>query len=426
MGGAFSAVPGGAEAACSNPATLVETSAPELTAVYGKLYSGLTDDSKIGQGYFGFAMPVKRYLPGVAAFSWSDVRLSAAYSESSYSLSYATAVYRGVNGGISLKYLRRGYVADAYTATDPVFANGYSKGALGADLGLFWRPEARYALGLTVKNINKPDLGLASSDQLPVEVRTGVSYAIKSSLLDFDAAFADGGYNLSAGAEYFFQRRFALRMGLSAGSDSRRSVNMGLGGRFGLAEFNYAFSLPIGGIAGTVGSHLLAFSFRFGVEPVSAADQAAAAELRRAEEKLSLQGEKIRVLQDKLEAVMKQGSEQAKQPAQPAQPAYVPAQIPAPQAEVSREIESLKLELDKARTDMETLKARAAAKPAAVKPAPAQPARRNYVVKEGDTLESIAASVYGNPDRWPEIYRANSGSLGRGGEVKPGQVLVLP
>lgn len=430
MGGAFTAIPGGAEAACSNPATLVETTSPELTAVYGRLYSGLTDDSEIGQGYFGFAMPVKRYLPGAAAFSWSDIRLSDAFSESAYTISYATHVYRGINAGLSLKYLRRGYVADAYTAMDPVFSDGYSKGALGADLGFFWRPEPRYALGLTIKNLNKPDLGLASSDPLPVEVRAGVSYAVKSSLLDFDAAFSDSDYNLSAGAEYFFQRRFALRMGLSAGNDARRSVNMGLGGRFGLAEFNYAFSLPIGGISGTVGTHLLAFSFRFGAEPAQLAEQAAAAaaaaDLKRAEEKLSLQGEKIRVLQDKLDSVVKQGSEQARQPAQPA---VVPAQIPGPQqSEVSREIESLKQELDKARVDMEALKARAAAKPAAVKPAPgaAQPVRRNYVVKEGDTLESIAAATYGDSERWPEIYRANAGSIGRGGEVKPGQVLVLP
>lgn len=434
MGGAFTAIPGGAEAACSNPAALIETHQPELTAVYGRLYSGLTDDSKIGQGYFGFAMPVKKYLPGAAAFSWSDLRLSEAYSESAYSVSYATHVYRGVNAGVSLKYLRRGYVSDAYTAVDPVFADGYSKGAFGADLGLFWRPEPRYAVGMTVKNINKPDLGLASSDPLPMEVRAGVSYAVKSSLLDFDAAFAGSDYTLSAGAEYMFQRRYALRMGLSAGNDSRRSVNLGLGGRFGLAEFNYAFSLPIGGIAGTIGSHLLAFSFRFGAEPASVTDQAsaaaaaaAAAELKRAEEKIALQGEKIRALQDRLDAVVRQSAEQAR-PA--AQAAVVPAQIPAPPAsEVSRvEIDSLKQELEKARAEMEALKRAKAAQPA-LKPVPApaeKVARRTYVVKDGDTLQSIASAVYGDPDRWPEIYRANAGSLGRGGEVKAGQVLVLP
>jgi nucleoid-associated protein YgaU len=79
---------------------------------------------------------------------------------------------------------------------------------------------------------------------------------------------------------------------------------------------------------------------------------------------------------------------------------------------------------------MEALKVKSEARPSvqpAPKAAPQQPARRtSYVVKEGDTLGSIAASVYGDSERWGDIYRANSGSLGRGGEVKPGQVLIIP
>ena len=439
MAGAFTAVPGGAEAACSNPATLTELGSPELTAVYGRLYSGLSDDSSIGQGYFGFAAPIKKYLQGNAAFSWSDTRLSEAYSESAYSLSYATSVYRGIGAGLTLKYLRRAYTSDAYTALDPVFNSGYSKGALGADLGFFYRPRTNYAFGLSFRNLNKPDLGLASSDPLPLETRAGFSYLTRSTLLDVDAAFAGPDYNLSAGVEHLFQRRFLLRMGLATGNDSRRRVNLGFGSRFGLASFDYAFSLPISGIAGTIGSHRLAFSFKFGADAALAEDLAAAADLKRAQERAVLQEEKIRVLQERLDAVVRQSVGLAQQPA--AQPAAVPAQAAQPaqqpvviiqpsqsdakaQAEISRQIENLKLELEKSRAEMETLKARPAA---AQQPKPAQqPARRTYVVKDGDTLGSIAASVYGDADRWPEIYRANSASVGRGGEVKPGQVLSLP
>lgn len=441
MGGAFTAVPGGAEAVCTNPATLLELSSPELTAAYGRLFSGLTDDSKIGQGYFGFAAPVKRYLPGTVGFAWGDTRLSEAYAETSYSVSYATNVYRGISGGLTLKYLRRSYVSDAYTALDPVFSDGYAKGALGADLGFFYRYKTNYAFGLSFKNINKPDLGLAAADRLPVEVRAGASYLMKASLLDIDAAFAGPDYTISSGLEYSFQKRYALRMGLAAGNDSRRNVNIGFGGRFGLAAFDYAFTLPIGGIANTNGSHRLAFSFRFGAEAdlLHADELAAAAELKRAQDRAALQEEKIRVLQERLDAVVRQSLAPA-QPivihAAPPQPAVQPAVQPAPQAqpdaaaqaEINRQLEALKLELEKSRAEMEAIKARAAAKAAAApQPKPQQPSGpRSYVVKDGDTLESIAASVYGNPARWPEIYRANSGSLGRGGAVKTGQVLTLP
>lgn len=440
MGGAFTAVPGGAESVCSNPATLLELPSPELTAAYGRLFSGLTDESKIGQGYFGFAAPVKRYLPGIGGFAWNDTRLSEAYSETSYSVSYATTVYRGVGGGITFKYLRRSYVSDGYTALDPVFAKGYAKGALGADLGFFYRYRTNYAFGLSFRNLNKPDLGLASADRLPIEVRAGASYLMRSSLLDIDAAFSGPDYTISSGLEYSFQKRYALRMGLAAGNDSRRNVNIGFGGRFGLAAFDYAFSLPIGGIANTNGSHRLAFSFRFGAEAdlLRAEELAAAAELKRAQDRAALQEEKIRVLQERLDAVVRQSLvpavpptivvQPAPQPAPQAQPAAQAQPDAEAQAEINRQIEALKLELEKSRAEMEVLKARAAAKPAVTapqaKPQPSGP--RSYMVKEGDTLESIAAAVYGNAARWPEIYRANSGSLGRGGEVKPGQTLTLP
>ena len=48
------------------------------------------------------------------------------------------------------------------------------------------------------------------------------------------------------------------------------------------------------------------------------------------------------------------------------------------------------------------------------------------MVQEGDTLESIAAKVYGDGSKWPSIYKANAGSVGRGGTVKPGQTLAIP
>ena len=402
MGGAFAAVPGGAEAMCSNPASLLEISTPELTAVYGRLYSGLSDDSRIGQGYFGFAAPVKRYLRGAAGFAWNDTRLSDAYSETTFSVSYATAVYRGLGAGLTLKYLRRGYVSDGYTALDPVFSDGYAKGALGADLGFFYRPAPRYAFGLTVKNLNRPDLGLAAADRLPVEVRAGASYAMQTSLLDLDASFSGPDYTVAAGAEYSFQRRYSLRMGLAAGNNSRRTVNMGLGGRFGLAEFDYAFSLPIGGITGTMGSHRLAFSFRFGPE-ADMPPAAVPAGQRSALEKAAPPEEKT-------------GLPQGNKGLSPSS-AAAPEQTGSPKTEV-----------EKNRAETEAVKSRPVPAAGQAQPKPRHQAGGGgtYVVKEGDTLESVADKAYCDPERWPEIYRANTGTVGRGGEIRPGQVLVLP
>ena len=57
--------------------------------------------------------------------------------------------------------------------------------------------------------------------------------------------------------------------------------------------------------------------------------------------------------------------------------------------------------------------------------APAQPA--NYTVVRGDCLWRIAArsDVYGNPDEWPLIYKANSDKITDADLIYPGQVLVI-
>lgn len=51
---------------------------------------------------------------------------------------------------------------------------------------------------------------------------------------------------------------------------------------------------------------------------------------------------------------------------------------------------------------------------------------RIYEVKAGDTLEGIAAKLWGDATRWSELYSANAERLGRGGEVTAGQRLVVP
>ena len=49
-----------------------------------------------------------------------------------------------------------------------------------------------------------------------------------------------------------------------------------------------------------------------------------------------------------------------------------------------------------------------------------------HVVQPGETLRSIAIKVYGEADRWSELYEANRERLQRGGELTPGQKLVVP
>ncbi|NJO05075.1 MAG: LysM peptidoglycan-binding domain-containing protein [Chloroflexaceae bacterium] len=52
---------------------------------------------------------------------------------------------------------------------------------------------------------------------------------------------------------------------------------------------------------------------------------------------------------------------------------------------------------------------------------------QTYIVQQGDTLWSIAARLYGDATRWPDVYNANTGTIGTNANlIIPGQQLTLP
>lgn len=51
---------------------------------------------------------------------------------------------------------------------------------------------------------------------------------------------------------------------------------------------------------------------------------------------------------------------------------------------------------------------------------------RIYEVRAGDSLRSIALKLYGDADRWNELYNANDDRIMRGGDLVPGQKLIVP
>jgi hypothetical protein len=60
-------------------------------------------------------------------------------------------------------------------------------------------------------------------------------------------------------------------------------------------------------------------------------------------------------------------------------------------------------------------------------PPPAGPdLTRRYTVKSGDTLSGIAQSVYGDRNRWRDIYDANRDRLVHSDGIRVGQTLVIP
>lgn len=51
---------------------------------------------------------------------------------------------------------------------------------------------------------------------------------------------------------------------------------------------------------------------------------------------------------------------------------------------------------------------------------------RTYTVEKGDTLSGIAKKMYGNANRYPQIFEANKPMLSDPDKIYPGQVLRIP
>lgn len=57
---------------------------------------------------------------------------------------------------------------------------------------------------------------------------------------------------------------------------------------------------------------------------------------------------------------------------------------------------------------------------------PVEPEKQFYTVVAGDTLSKIAKRMYGNANKYPVIFEANTPMLKHPDKIYPGQVLVIP
>ena len=74
----------------------------------------------------------------------------------------------------------------------------------------------------------------------------------------------------------------------------------------------------------------------------------------------------------------------------------------------------------------EEIKADAPEEKLAEPPQPPEAEPRTYVVKKGDSLSKIAEKVYGDANRWKEIFRANKDQIEDARLIRPGQELRIP
>lgn len=267
---------------------------------------------------------------------------------------------------MNLKYLRKSYSSDSYTATDPLFTeNGRSSSSLGIDLGCFYKIAPKYTAGLMLRNLNQPDMGIKDKDSLPIEYKAGVSYWMRNGVVDLDFGLSEGNFYSSVGSEYWLHKKFAGRLGFLIGNNDRRNFNIGFGSKFSMFYMDYAFSLPIGGISGTSGSHNISFSIKFGkpeeeipeeqIQNLQKQLSLSIKQMKKSQENAILQEKRIKELEEKLKQQREiiQSFATGEQPVQIIMP-----EVPTDTKVLESQIEKLKEELIKSRREVEQFKAK--------------------------------------------------------------------
>lgn len=281
MADAFTVAADDASSLYYNPAGLVHVRRPEVGSNYSRLFLGLTDKSQISRAFLGYAQPLPSGKASVG-MGYVSLGLAGLYSEDAVSLAYAQGFKSRWNLGASLKMLRRSFGSDSYTENainvdsgagsggkDPVFSSGHSKTGFSVDLGAQYRISRAYAMGLSLRNVNQPNMALgASTDKAPAIVALGVGRYAGRSVVSVEATslkFADKqDMRLALGGERWFRNNLGLRTGLAAGS--RQFANAAMGGSYRMDGFqvDYAFNYPLTGMSNTAGTHMVSMTFRFG------------------------------------------------------------------------------------------------------------------------------------------------------------------
>jgi len=318
MGGAFTGLADDANSIYYNPAGLGMLTRQELTGEESWLFLGLSDGSRLFNGFIGYVHPVSKTI-GTFGAGWLSTSLRdndaliggnketfIRYAENAFIFSYARDItdFTGrslgrltkvkdplpgkIAAGLNVKLMAKSFGMDDYTMEavsasgislmpDPVFGSDGSRNtkyAISCDLGLFYKLESqRLSFGMALTDINKPytvldDNSINSNSlcRLPAGLRLGCAYREPATNMVFDIRMRGADLDFHSGIEKWFHGTdMALRAGFNHGSRFFNNITLGACYKYVRRyQFDYVFIYPLSGLRNIMGSHRLSITMQFG------------------------------------------------------------------------------------------------------------------------------------------------------------------
>jgi tetratricopeptide (TPR) repeat protein len=265
MGGNGVALPEGTSSLVFNPAGLGDEYRFEVSARYEDLFAGIGGDD-LSTGNLSAVFPLDRgdglgfSVDNFGANTIQQDQLQVAFGKSFGANSFLHALRLGVD----LSYLRQQFTLLAPLAG--VNPGNVSAGAFSVGAGALYDPFSWGTLGISVENLNQPNLGVVGVDTVPLLARYGVALrppvGADRLILTLAQTLSAGTLDTQGGAEW----KFGLwGLSLRAGGDANSGA-AGFGWQTNGLTIDYAYQFSwnqapsINGV-GLPGSHLLEVGF---------------------------------------------------------------------------------------------------------------------------------------------------------------------
>lgn len=451
-----------------NPAGIRSVVVPEIFFDYNILYQGLTDGSVFVNNTVGYVSHYKKNSFGIG---FNQFGLKDWYLKDTVVLSYARDIKSIIPKfvfGTKIQLINENYFLDDYMKRNPVFEKGSSKSLFDVSVGLQYIRDSSIVWGLTIENINQPDEGYYTSENVPIIVKLGYKNQMNKfkflSALEYDTSQTNNYVGMAGTYDFLIFKivKFVPAVAVNFGHNNYFFVYTGFSlntKRFG---FSYSAAIDPSAKISLFASHRISIGYKFFSVPLEeqqvlktdydtlAKERAELVkqidELKKQIEELNKQRE---VVQEKRKPEEKVVSPMKKEKGIPTKEQEYPEISPiAPATTVSEEnvvqpqptveeklLEKLKLledrlkEIEKPTKIQKEEKKPTETKPSAVvsepKPQPQKPKKRTHTVVQGDTLPKLAEKYYGDAKKWKIIYDANKDKTVRG-QILPGTVLEIP
>ncbi len=273
MGGAFTGVADDANAPLWNPAGICQIENHQLSFMYGKPYWGL-DNVDLEYNYFSYLLPYSEFT--AFGLSWTNFSSENQYNENTLNLSIAQKLYfpvlSSLSGdtielltGINIKRISHKYILDEDTEDDPVFSDKNSCSEYDLDVGVLAHYPNGLSMGVCVKHMLQPNIGMKDVDKVPMDMHLGLSKGFWGKLLTaLDVSYRDRICNYHIGLEGdVVSNKMVMRTGANL-----REASIGFGYLYNLENglklsFDYAFMFPFK-LEEKAGSHRVSLNMQFG------------------------------------------------------------------------------------------------------------------------------------------------------------------